>query len=70
MDCKNSRVRFRRIEVLVSQPGATVLARNGYYVPEEKKLLPESISPSRVSVAPDERRPPAKAPKQGNREDE
>ncbi len=37
------RARYREIKVTVDVPGAAVLARSGYYVPEERKLLPESI---------------------------
>ena len=39
----DTRTRYREIQVTVDLPGATVLARSGYYVPEERKLLPESI---------------------------
>jgi Ca-activated chloride channel family protein len=35
--------RYREIEVTVNRPGATVLARSGYYVPEPRRLLPESV---------------------------
>jgi Ca-activated chloride channel family protein len=37
------RTRYREIQVTVNVPDATVLARSGYYVPEERALLPESI---------------------------
>lgn len=37
------RVRYREIKVTVDVPGAAVLARSGYYVPEERRLLPESV---------------------------
>lgn len=48
------RTRYREIEVAVDLPGAVVLARSGYYVPEERKLLPESVTPTQVDV---ERKP-------------
>jgi Ca-activated chloride channel family protein len=44
----DTRTRYREIEVTVDVPEATVLARSGYYVPEERKLLPESIPTGRV----------------------
>lgn len=50
----DSRSRFREIRVSVDLPDATVLARSGYYVPEERKLLPESIPAGRIET---ERRP-------------
>jgi hypothetical protein len=46
-DHGDSRTRYRDIEVAVDVPGAIVLARSGYYVPEERKLLPESIPNTR-----------------------
>lgn len=49
--------RYRRIEVTVDLPGATVLAREGYYVPKEQALLPESI-PSSVQPAVQVEQPP------------
>ena len=49
------KTRYRRIEISVNTPGAAVLAREGYYVPEERKLLPESVSPA-VSVEQPPRR--------------
>lgn len=39
----DTRTRYREIEVTVDVRDAAVLARSGYYVPEERKLLPESI---------------------------
>ncbi len=46
---RESRTRFRPITVSVDREGATVLTRDGYYIPEERKLLPESVTPS-VSI--------------------
>ena len=37
------KTRFREIQVKVDVEKATVLARSGYYVPKERKLLPESV---------------------------
>ncbi|MDA0204028.1 MAG: VWA domain-containing protein [Acidobacteria bacterium] len=50
----DTRTRYRDIQVTVDLPDATVLARSGYYVPEERKLLPESVPPQRIDS---ERRP-------------
>lgn len=45
---EDTRTRYREIQVSVDVPGASVLARSGYYVPEERKLLPESIPTGQV----------------------
>ncbi len=44
------KTRFREIAVQVDVPGAVVLARSGYYVPKERKLLPESVAPRQVAT--------------------
>lgn len=44
------RSRYREIEVSVDVPGAVVLARSGYYVPQERTLLPESIPTGSVET--------------------
>ena len=44
----DTRTRYREIEVRVDVPEAAVLARSGYYVPEERNILPESIPIGRV----------------------
>ncbi len=44
------KTRFREIAVKVDVPQAEVLARSGYYVPEERKLLPESVTPAAVET--------------------
>ena len=48
------KTRFRKIAVEVDVPYQRVLARAGYYVPEERKLLPESIPPdgSDIDITP------------------
>ena len=46
------KTRFRNIAVEVKGPHERVLARAGYYVPKERKLLPESIPPDRLEIAP------------------
>jgi Ca-activated chloride channel family protein len=51
------RNRYREIQVTVDVPGAEVLARSGYYVPEERRLLPESVPAGRVES---EQRPNAR----------
>lgn len=50
----NPKDRYRRVEVRVADPNYRVLARTGYYVPEEPRYLPESV-PRRLD--PDEERP-------------
>jgi len=51
------KTRYRRIEVTVSRENAQVLARQGYYVPKERTVLPESSTTSEpVLRPPDERR--------------
>jgi len=62
------KTRFRKIAVEVDVPHERVLARAGYYVPEERKLLPESIPPDRLDIKPKKRGgwrevEPAKNPK-------
>ena len=47
--------RFRKIAVEVDEPHERVLARAGYYVPEERKLLPESIPPDQLDIKPRKR---------------
>ncbi len=48
--------RFRRVEVTVDQVGATVLARAGYYVPEERRpMLAPARSDRDISVSPRDR---------------
>jgi Ca-activated chloride channel family protein len=49
------KTRFRQISVEVDVPHQRVLARAGYYVPEERKLLPESIPPDRLEITPKKR---------------
>ena len=44
------KTRFREIKVQVDVPDAAVLARSGYYVPKERKLLPESVVPRQVAT--------------------
>lgn len=45
--------RYREITVSVDRPGATVLARAGYYVPEDKGYLPESVPTAAEPIEPD-----------------
>lgn len=46
------KTRFRQIEVQVDRPGASILARAGYYVPKERpKLLPPSPNEA-IRLAP------------------
>lgn len=47
---EDTRTRYREIQVSVDVPGATVLARSGYYVPEERRLLPESIPKGQIQT--------------------
>jgi Ca-activated chloride channel family protein len=49
------KTRFRKIGLEVNVPHQRVLARAGYYVPEERKLLPESIPPDGLDVTPKKR---------------
>jgi Ca-activated chloride channel family protein len=43
--------RFRRIEVRVDRAAGKILARDGYYVPEPRRILPESAAPA-ADVSP------------------
>jgi Ca-activated chloride channel family protein len=42
---------FRPINVTVNRPGATVLARSGYFLPEPPRSVPSS-SPERIGIRP------------------
>lgn len=46
--------RYRRVEVRVANPAYRVLARNGYYVPEPPRYLPESV-PTRIEPQDEQR---------------
>jgi len=48
---RTGRERFRRTEVRVNRPGATVLGRTGYFLPEEETNRPVSV-PANISVQP------------------
>ena len=49
------KTRFRKILIEVNAPHQRVLARAGYYVPEERRLLPESIPPDQLDITPKKR---------------
>ncbi len=49
---RDPKTRFRKIAVVVTAPHERVLARAGYYVPEERRLLPESIPPDNLDIRP------------------
>ena len=46
------KTRFRRVEVKVDVSDATVLARAGYYVPQERRILTPPTVDRDISVAP------------------
>lgn len=50
------KTRYRRIEVGVDRADSHVLARQGYYVPKARTLLPESVSSDAVIRSPQKRR--------------
>lgn len=50
------KTRYRRIEVSVDRADSQVLARQGYYVPKARTLLPESVTPGVVIRSPEKRR--------------
>lgn len=46
------KTRFRRVEVQVDVPNTKVLARSGYYVPEERRILTPNDTNRDVSITP------------------